>query len=874
MRLHATFVIALLLLYTRSHAGSIWVEGEAPATSTMQKHGWYDAVKRDVLSGGGWLSHYGEKPGECSYSIEIAEAGDYSFFARLNPVASEPKWRLDGGAWTAVTKGTVQQQQNIAGDGKLDHRFIAWVKIGKLTLAKGKHEIAFHFEGGQSNSGGLDCFVLTTDPFVPQGTMKPGASARAGAAGPGDWFPLMADEDTFDPRSIIDMSRLVLAPAGKFGFLKAVGDKLVFENHLLTGDWNPVKLWGVGANVDPGKYTREQLTQRAKYLRKFGCNIVRQHPLWDDVTTDGRIDAKKLDAYDWWFAELKRHGIYSAWSVFYHWRIGPDAGYEFFEDLPQGRGTTLRDTYGVMAAAPKLWERRTRVLVELLTHKNPHTGLRYVDDPALATVEMNNEESIFFWNPLGDLAAGDKKWPRHAQQLRADFAAWVKARYKTDDALKAAWGALKNGDSVDARELRLMSPWDLDGEGIRGAFAGQTRRAGDVLRFLAEMQRANHAVCEQAMRGAGFRGVTITTAWQAGSGLGELPNLWTDTAADMIDRHDYFGGGEGRHGIEEGRVDWQSHLTRPGLGIFSRNLRVVENRPFAMTEWSQSPPNRWKLECAPLMAFYALGLQGWDGSWHFAQSGTRLGDGWPHMSAYASDTPHYLGQFPALAFALYRGHVKEAPVAAARRFTTDEIFSGNDDAKSLATPAETFAIGRVTTAFDGGKSDVTDLAKFWDEKNKTLTAATGELVWDYARERVLLRGPKTQAVIGRPGPDAIVLPGVTATVRTEFVSLIFTPLDDAPLAESKHILITALAQDKQTGARYNADGTRLEATGTPPLLLEPVQASLRFMGAMAKSITPCDPHGVPMAGRSVTVAADGTFEIDGTHRAYYYEARR
>ena len=72
-----------------------------------------------------------------------------------------------------------------------------------------------------------------------------------------------------------------------------------------------------------------------------------------------------------------------------------------------------------------------------------------------------------------------------------------------------------------------------------------------------------------------------------------------------------------------------------------------------MTEWTQSAPNQWKVECAPIMAFYGLGLQGWDASWHFIQSGTRLGDGWPGMSSYSTDTPHYLGQFPALAFALY-----------------------------------------------------------------------------------------------------------------------------------------------------------------------------------------------------------------------------
>ena len=53
---------------TLGRAGeTLWIEGEAPTKSTFQKHGWYDDVKKDVLSGGNWLSHYGGQPGEASY---------------------------------------------------------------------------------------------------------------------------------------------------------------------------------------------------------------------------------------------------------------------------------------------------------------------------------------------------------------------------------------------------------------------------------------------------------------------------------------------------------------------------------------------------------------------------------------------------------------------------------------------------------------------------------------------------------------------------------------------------------------------------------------------------------------------------------------
>ena len=76
-----------------------------------------------------------------------------------------------------------------------------------------------------------------------------------------------------------------------------------------------------------------------------------------------------------------------------------------------------------------------------------------------------------------------------------------------------------------------------------------------------------------------------------------------------------------------------------------------------------------------------------------------------------------------------------------------------------------------------GLSEEADAAVVAVSDRPRIRSATGELTWDYGRERVLVATPKTQAIIGRPGADPIRLPGVTAQVTTGFVSLIFTPLD-------------------------------------------------------------------------------------------------
>ena len=141
-----------------------------------------------------------------------------------------------------------------------------------------------------------------------------------------------------------------------------------------------------------------------------------------------------------------------------------------------------------------------------------------------------------------------------------------------------------------------------------------------------------------------------------------------------------------------------------------------------------------------------------------------------------------------------------------------------------------------------------------------------------------MQAPRTHAIIGRATEQTFHLSALTASFRTPFVSTIITSLDDLPLKESHHILITALAQDKQTGARYNSTGTVLEATGTAPLLLEPVQATLReFAGRAALiSVTPCGSlrrPTVPIStSRSPQMEASPSTEVIA--KAYYYEVKR
>lgn len=195
IRLHLLLGALLSAGLANCHADSIWVEGEAARSKQVTHHGWYDGVKKDVLSGGEWLSHFDpNRQGLATYELTVKTSGRYKFWVRANHVKSSLAYRLDNGPWQQIEMDRDQRvAMNIASDNKPDLRFIAWVNVGTVELTDGLHHIEFRMDSGPQNHGASDCFCLTNDSWVPSGTQKP--SAEPQVAGPSDWFPVVLDND-------------------------------------------------------------------------------------------------------------------------------------------------------------------------------------------------------------------------------------------------------------------------------------------------------------------------------------------------------------------------------------------------------------------------------------------------------------------------------------------------------------------------------------------------------------------------------------------------------------------------------------------------------------------------------------------------------
>jgi hypothetical protein len=927
LSLYVTFCLLTIFLTAYAHANeALWIEGEDYTSTTFNQHGWYQGtgIQKDLLSpgepggaSGDWHVHFTDNTyadsGVATYSFDIVEGGTYQWWIRLNPFrnssgGADYSYRIKAprsmwGSWKNLDVSEARDHMIDLVEPNIDIRFIAWSFGDTFEFVPGSYQLQIRIsdrDGADRQShGGIDVMAFTNFPWAPSGVIRPNPNPEA--AGPGDWFMLMAAPDEFSDDSIIDMSGLIETPAGAHGVLRREGKDLVFE------DGTRVKFWGLCTSMSE---TVEAQRQQARFYAKHGINMVRQHPVESVLGVlkgdpgNRYFDPARLDEWDRWFSILKENGIYMTWSIFYHHIILPDEGIdvELYNELPDDGGG--KDSYGLTTFIEEYQSSQWEYARLLLNHVNPYTGLAYKDDPALAIVECRNEDSVFFHNPLGDGLVRGQDYPKHGERLKLMWQQWVKNEYGNDTALANAWGAgLKTTtirdsdgsvrsrpDSVDETNMYIYAAWEMEEDGPRWNKNSEKKRMGDFIRFLADVQRNTYELYQQRLRNLGYKGVTVSTAWRAGGPAASAANIWTDDVMEAIDRHNYFGGGEGGHNITAGSVSNDTHLDKAGRGILSTGLWQVEDKPFIITEWTQKPPNQWKAEIAPLIVFYGLGLQGWDASYHFAGSRSYMGDGWPRMRSYVTETPHYIGQFPALAFAIYKGHFNEGEIISARRLSMDDVFAGVDsleqeygvvgyDEKELLahgdTPVEALAIGRVTLKVgDGqGPSYLGDFSNFWDRSTKTIQSNTGQLTWDYDKKVVKVHSGKTQGVIGFASGGIYDLPGVTVeNIQTPFISLLFTPLDNLPLVDSKHILITAMAQDKQLGAVYNADGTELIEAGGPPLLLEPVQATITIKGDSVNSVKVVDLFGVP-TDRQVE-RNDNTFAIDGRYATYYYEVKR
>jgi hypothetical protein len=190
------------------------------------------------------------------------------------------------------------------------------------------------------------------------------------------------------------------------------------------------------------------------------------------------LDPGQLERLDFFVAELAKNGIYANLNLHVARRYpgldGPAA--QRFD-----MGKMLDRFY------PPFLESQKEYARALLTHVNPHTGHAYAAEPAVLCVEMNNENTALpFW--AGNL---DDLPEPYAGELKRQWNAWLRARYKSTARLRAAWKPEAKAASSELLENADLAAgtagWTFESAGVptRGEVV-TVEGGGRAIRFAAD----------------------------------------------------------------------------------------------------------------------------------------------------------------------------------------------------------------------------------------------------------------------------------------------------------------------------------------------------------------------------------------------------
>ncbi|MEK7765703.1 MAG: hypothetical protein AAB368_05650, partial [bacterium] len=475
-------VAGLLLLASRgSAAGYVWWEAERPEKTNFPSAdpsfgaATFEA-KRDLLSGRDWLANSGTRKGDeafAAYRIDVTDPGAHALWCRKFWKHGPFRWRVDEGPWT-VCPFDVSLADNVDIRQYLGAN---WVHLGTVDLAPGEHafELRLLAKEGEELTSAFDCFLLIKGPFIPRGRLKPDEKSGKADAGRFAWEP---EPDAFR-KSDLDLRRLNEAEAGEHGWIGRRGAGFV------RGDGRPVRFWGVNAGGEIVGLDHASLDALARRLAKAGVNLVRS---LDGLWVKGHpetVDPVKLDHLFYFISALKKQGIYFHVSCW--WPLFLEAsdamGLEGYDAAKN------KYPFALLFFNPRLQELHRGWLRTLLTSRNPYTGLTLARDPALALLELQNEDGLFFWT-FSKANIPPPQW----RLLETRYGAWLVKRYGSIEKARLDWIEAREADDSPAEgRMALYEAWRLTRDGLKSAGPGLRKRVSDQVRFLAELQRGGYA---------------------------------------------------------------------------------------------------------------------------------------------------------------------------------------------------------------------------------------------------------------------------------------------------------------------------------------------------------------------------------------------
>jgi hypothetical protein len=445
-------------------------------------------------------------------------------------------------------------------------------------------------------------------------------------------------------------------------------------------------------------------------------------------------------------------------------------------------------------------------------------------DPALAIIQLQNEDSLLFWTSQSiQKEAG--------AELRRQFGKFAIKKYGSLDKAKAAWdGNSVKEDNFAAGEAGLYIIWFMTQD---SGDNGQKKRLADQVQFFTEtMADFNRMMTDYLRKDLGCKQLINAGNWKTADDTRLMDaERYSYCVDEVLAVNRYYGG------IHEGKNEgWAickgDKFTDQSVLLAPRQLPVslkqVAAHPIIISESSWVPPLGYQSEGPFLVAAYqsltGVGPYYWfataEEDWR--QPGSANGY-MPSEGKWVCATPMIMGQWPAAALMYRMGYVKKGhSVVQEQRaladlwqrrmpiLAEDPGFDPNRDKGKIAPQSNikdgvdplAFLVGPVMVKYDGdpSQSKAVDLKSYIDHDKKIVKSITGELQWDYGQGICTLDAPKAQGTCGfLRKVGTFKLHDVELRCANEYAAVLVVAMDDQPIAQAARILIQVGTTERPTG---------------------------------------------------------------------------
>jgi hypothetical protein len=650
-------------------------------------------------------------------------------------------------------------------------------------------------------------------------------------------------------QSPVDVSFLLDAPAGKHGFVT------VRDGHLATADGQRIRFWGV--NITDWSSGSRQIPAKqdaafwAGTLARFGVNCVRfqfldlEAPRGLILPAKGStrtLDPEQLDREDFFIAELEKRGVYIDFNLLVGRPFGEADGVKDAKLLHEGaKGTSLFDE--------RMITLQKEYAQQLLSHRNPYTKLRYTEDPAVAIVEINNENAI----NVGYRAPS----PFYEEELTTIFNQWLTKHRSPEEIAKLRSLAGVSSDKPDA-PIPLLGP--------RGqASHAPSERFHTEAEFFEDLQRNYFDDMKQYLKQTlGSKSLVMATADHSHSGSG-YPLLLTESNMDIIDGHTYW-----QH--PEYYVRKLPMVNDPyNSTVVELSRSAIAGKPYTVSEVGNPFPNDYAGEGMPILAAYG-NLQDWDAIiWYTFEP--KVDPNWKPFVGDAFDIsldPVKMPELAASALMFLRGDVAKAKSVSDRTYSQQQVFDSMlipTNERPYFTPGFPLDLPLEHEVRISSLTGPPTQAFPASDAPNPIVSDTGQLAWFTTATPsgkkdglVTIDAPRSQALIGFVKARGKSVSNLAADVDNNFCTILLSSLDDKPIASSSKLLLVAGGPVENTGQTWNAVGTDVTAWGAAPTLVETVKGSITLRGlhgAQSVALQAIDGAGQPL-GPPVQATANGS----------------